>query len=104
MQLGQLQESSSKFAAYNATLAAIVVDTTETNDALAKRLGVTFPILSDADLSTVRAYGVEHVGKDIALPATVVVNVDGTVRWVYVGDRPADRPLLPDVLRVLEAA
>lgn len=79
-------------------------DATETNAALAKRLGVTFPILSDADLSTIRAYGVEHVGKDIALPATVVVNADGTVRWIYVGDRPADRPLLPDVLRVLQGA
>jgi len=86
----------------NASVVAIVSDATETNAALAKRLGVTFPILSDADLSTIRAYGVEHVGKDIALPATVVVNTDGTVRWVYVGDWPADRPLLPDVLRVLE--
>jgi len=81
---------------------AIVSDTAQTNAALAKRLGVTFPILSDVELSTIRAYGVEHVGKDIALPATVVVNTDGTVRWVYVGDRPADRPLVPDVLRVLE--
>ena len=100
----KLQESSAKFEASNATVAAVVVDGTETNAALAKRLGVTFPILSDADLSTVRAYGVEHVGKDIARPATVVVNTDGTVRWVYVGDRAADRPLLPDVLRVLEGA
>lgn len=100
----QLQESSAKFAATNAQVVAIVTDAAETNGALAKRLGVEFPILSDADLSAIRAYGVEHVGKDIALPATVVVNADGTVRWVYVGDRPADRPLLPDVLRVLEGA
>ncbi len=77
-------------------------DTNETNAALGKRLGVTFPILSDVDLATIRAYGVEDVGEDIALPATVVVNANGTVRWVYVGDRPSDRPLVPDVIRVLE--
>lgn len=100
----QLQESSSKFAATQTSVVAIVSDATETNAALAKRLGVTFPILSDPDLATIRAYGVEHVGKDIALPATVVVGADGKVRWAYVGDRPADRPLLPDVLRVLEGA
>lgn len=98
----QLQESSAKFAATNTQVVAIVTDSTESNAALAERLGVEFPLLSDADLSTIRAYGVEHVGKDISLPATIVVNADGTVRWAYVGDRPADRPLLPDVLRVLE--
>lgn len=100
----QLQETISKFAANNAKVVAIVSDDTETNAALSKRLEVTFPILSDPDLTAIRAYGVEHVGKDISLPATVVVNADGTVRWVYVGDRPTDRPLLPDVLRVLEGA
>ncbi len=98
----KLHESTAKFSANNAKVVAIVSDDTETNAALTKRLGVTFPILSDPDLSAIRAYGVEHVGKDIALPATVVVGADGTVRWVYVGDRPADRPLLPDVLRILE--
>ena len=39
---------------------------------------------------------------DISLPATVVVKQDGTVHWVYVGDRPSDRPLLTDVLAVLD--
>ncbi len=99
-----MQESSSSFAANQASVVAIVTDDSDTNAALAERLGVTFPILSDPDLTTIRAYGVEHVGKDIARPATVVVGEDGTVLWAYVGDRPADRPLLPDVLRVLEGA
>ncbi len=81
----------------------IVVDEAQTNAALASDLGLGYPILSDVSLATIRAYGVEDEGKDIALPATVVVNRDGTVRWVYVGDRPGDRPLVPDVLRVLES-
>lgn len=41
------------------------------------------------------------MGNDISLPATVVVGADGKVQWIYVGDRPADRPIIPDVLRVL---
>ena len=78
-----------------------MVDDTSTNAALTEKLGLSFPILSDPELSATRAFGVEDVGKDIALPATVIVGADGKVRWVYVGDRPADRPLVPDVLRVL---
>lgn len=80
------------------------MDAPQTNAALAERVGTEFPLLSDPKLETIRAYGVEHEGKDISRPATIVVAQDGTVLWSYVGDRPSDRPLLPDVLRVLDAA
>lgn len=80
----------------------IVVDGTGVNATLRKRLSLSFPLLSDPDLSTIRAYGVEDVGNDIALPATVVVSQDGRVRWLYVGDRPSDRPVVDDVLAVLD--
>ncbi len=79
-----------------------MVDGAGVNETLRKRLSLTFSLLSDPDLSAIRAYGVEDVGNGISLPATVVVNQDGTVRWVYVGDRPSDRPLLDDVLAVLD--
>ncbi len=82
----------------------IVVDTPDTNAALATRVGAEFSLLSDPKLETIRAYGVEHEGKDISRPATIVVGSDGTVLWSYVGDRPSDRPLLPDVLKVLDVA
>ena len=65
-------------------------------------MGSAVPLLADPGLDVVRAYGVEDVGSGIALPATVVVNQDGTVRWIYVGDRPIDRPLIPDVLQALD--
>ncbi len=79
-----------------------MVDGAGVNETLRKRLSLTFSLLSDPDLSAIRAYGVEDVDNGISLPATVVVNQDGTVRWVYVGDRPSDRPLLDDVLAVLD--
>jgi len=90
------------FDSRNVSVVGISVDSTSDNAALAEREGVKFPLLSDADLKTIRAYGVEHVGKDISLPATVIVDKGGTVVWVYVGDRQTDRPVLPDVLAVLE--
>lgn len=78
------------------------MDGTGVNETLRKRLSLAFPLLSDPDLQAIRAYGVEDVGNDISLPATVVVKQDGTVQWVYVGDRPSDRPILDDVLAVLD--
>lgn len=83
-------------------MVAISVDDTQTNAKLADKVGAKFPLLADPDLATIKAYGLEHEGKDIALPATVIVDKDGVVQWIYVGDRPPDRPLLADVFRVLE--
>ena len=81
----------------------ISADGTSDSAALAERKGVRFPLLSDTDLATIRAYGIEHVGKDISLPATIIVDRDGKVAWAYVGDRQTDRPVLPDLLAVLES-
>jgi peroxiredoxin len=82
---------------------AIVVDDAAHNAALAKKLDVEFPILTDPDLATTRAWGVEDVGNDIAQPATLVVDRAGTIAWAYVGDRPRDRPVMDVVLDVLTA-
>lgn len=80
-----------------------MVDDPAKNGALAERLGLEFPVLSDPELSTIRAWGVEHEGKDIALPATLVVDRSGKIAWAYVGDNPRDRPVLDTVISVLEA-
>lgn len=80
----------------------IVVDGSGVNETLRKRLSLAFPLLSDPDLKAIRVYGVEDVGNDISLPATIVVKQDGSVQWVYVGERASDRPVLDDVLAVLD--
>ncbi len=83
----------------------ISVDSVETNTALAARLGLSsVPLAADPDLSAVRAYGLEHVGKDISLPATIVIRTDGTIAWIYVGDNPRDRPSLEAMLAPLDPA
>lgn len=42
------------------------MDPPELSHALAERLGVTFPLLSDEDLSAIRAYGVEDAENGVA--------------------------------------
>lgn len=89
------------FNARGAQLFAISSDTPEDSRAFALKKGLTFPLLSDADLHVIRAYGVENEGKDIAIPATVIVDSSAKVTWVYVGDRAGDRPYVPAVLEAL---
>lgn len=100
----QLQDAAAELAKRDASVVAIVVDDGPTNAKLAKRLGVGFPILSDADLSATKAYGIEDAGKDIALPATFVIDRSGKLRWLYVGDNPRDRPIVSSILDALDKA
>lgn len=91
-QLDRLQARLGEVEGKGASLVAISVDPVEDTNKLADRHGYTFPMLTDPDLAAIRAYGVEDVGNDISLPATVVVGKDGTIAFVYVGDAPGDRP------------
>ncbi|MBL4685732.1 MAG: peroxiredoxin family protein [Nannocystaceae bacterium] len=97
----QLQDHAESFAAKNASVVAIVVDAPAKNKSLSTKLGVKFPILSDPKLAAIRGYGIEHVGEDIALPATFVIAKDGRVLLVYVGDSPSDRPTVEALLAAL---
>lgn len=80
---------------------AISVDSLDTSATLAHRLGLTFPLLSDADVALTRAYRIEDEAKDIALPATYVVDRSGTVVYALVGEAPRDLPLLDEVLAAI---
>lgn len=59
---------------------------------------LTFPILSDPDLAVIRAYGVEHLGHDIAHPATFIVDRTRTLRFAYLGEGMADMPPVEKIL------
>ena len=57
---------------------------------LAKQTAAPFPVLSDGDDATTVSYNLFENG--LALPATVLVDRGGRVRWQYVGQTPSDRP------------
>ena len=68
---------------------------------LAERLGVTYAILADTDLSITRAYGAMEAGKSHPRPATFVLDADRKVVYRHVGESAADRPALDDILSAL---
>jgi peroxiredoxin len=85
-------------------LAAISADAAEESVALADKLAIGFPLLSDTDLRAATAWGVAMQGKDIAVPATFVVLPDRRVFWKKVGESVTDRADNDEILEVVERA
>ena len=67
---------------------------------------VSFPFLLDEDRRVTKAYGLYHrIGMDafnIAHPATLVVDRNGTIRYLYVGDNQHDRAPMDKVLEAIK--
>jgi peroxiredoxin len=66
---------------------------------------VSFPFLLDEDRSVTKAYGLYHrIGMDalnIAHPATLVINRDRVVRYIYRGDNQTDRAPFNQVMEAV---
>lgn len=100
--MGDLAAVQAELAAQGVGLAAISVDEAADSQALAKRLGVEFALLSDPDARVIAAYGVKMEGGTFAVPATFVVRNNRTIAWQYVGDTVPDRPPVDVVREELE--
>ena len=85
-------------------LAAISADSVEESVALADKLALGFPLLSDTDLKAATAWGVAMKGRDIAVPATFVVLPDRRVFWKKVGESMTDRADNDEILEVVGRA
>ena len=74
---------------------AISTDDLSGAEAIAERLGISFPILYNPDAEVVMNYGVFNVLGDspgLATPATFIIDRNGVIRWKYVAKRYADIP------------
>lgn len=89
------------FEAQNATLVAISVDPPEINADLARKLGVTFPLLSDTSREVTKAYGLHDPPNDIAWPAIYIVDPGGTVTWRSLAEDYKVRPAAEVILEQL---
>jgi peroxiredoxin len=67
---------------------------------------VSFPFLLDEDRVVTKSYGLYHlIGMDainIAHPATLVIDRERTVRYIYRGDNQHDRAPLADVMAAIQ--
>ncbi len=100
-QLGRFEARRAELEQAGAALAAVCVDPVETSRALVEKMKLGFPILSDPGGAVVRAWGVEHSGKGIAIPSVFVVARDGTIRWRSISALVTDRPTEDEVLAVV---
>lgn len=88
--MGQLAQSYQRFQEAGAALLMLSVDSPKRAAQLVAETRAPFPVLSDVDDEVTVAYNLFENG--IALPATVLIDTTGRVRWLYVGQNPADRP------------
>jgi len=67
-----------------------------------ERHPISFPFLLDEDRTVTKAYGLHHaLGTDalnIAHPATLVIDRQGVVRYIYRGQNQHDRAPLDEVI------
>jgi peroxiredoxin len=103
-QLGELKFSEGKLASRHATLMAISADPIEDARALKAKVGAGYLVCSDPSLAVIAAWGLQDPGAPIAKPTTVVIGKDGTIRYLHVGDTPADRPTPEQLLTAVDSA
>ncbi|WP_345745862.1 peroxiredoxin-like family protein [Streptomyces sp. ODS28] len=124
--LRALQERRAEIAERGARLVAVSPQVPDESLSLVEKEGLDFDVLSDVGSETARAYGLafdlpgylaeiyEEFGFDLhrvngghartlPLPATYVIDGDGTVRWAFVDTDYSRRAEPSDVLDALDA-
>jgi glutaredoxin-dependent peroxiredoxin len=86
-----------------AELVAISADSATRCGALAKKLGLQFPLLSDPDLAVIRRWGVADEENGIAWPAVYVVARNGRIAWRSLTENYTKRPASQEIIAALDA-
>ena len=68
----------------------ISVDSARRNQAFAKELGITFPVLSDETKAVTKQYGVLYPLIRVAKRVTFVIDRQGVIREIKEGGEAAD--------------
>jgi peroxiredoxin len=104
--LRSFQHRLSEFDARGVRVVGISVDPPEISQRQSRKLGYTFPLLSDPNAKVIRRYDVLHPGvgpkgADIARPAEFLLDSNGIVRWVNLTESIAVRARPKQVLDAL---
>jgi mycoredoxin-dependent peroxiredoxin len=76
------QSDLAKFAKTGTQVLGISVDSSPTNKAFAKQIGVTFPLLSDFQRKVSEEYGVLNSEHGFANRTTFVIDKEGVIRHI----------------------
>ena len=105
-ELCTLQDGFTEFEELGVKVLAISVDSIFSHHAWAEKLGITFPLLSDFNREVVRLYDVIHeeiLGlKGIAKRSVFVLDREGTVKYRWVSEDPAQLPNIEEIKANLE--
>ncbi len=103
------QDSHARLDSADATILGICVDSPFSNGAFATSNGISFPILSDYERLTIRAYGIAHEdfagmeGYTASKRAIFVVDEDGDVSYKWVADVPSEEPNYEVIMAHIES-
>ena len=107
-ELGELREVDAAMRKKGGRLLAVSVDEPHHSLEVVASLKLPFAILSDSRREVTRAYGLLHEGAspegaDIAIPAHLLLDRSGTIRWRYVARKSHDRPHPDEDLAAISA-
>ncbi len=106
-QLSQLAAAYELIRSLDAELIAISADPEDDTPGATFDRVWCFPLISDRHLTVIDLYGVrddaDSSGRQIARPATFVLDPDGIVRFCHVGADRQDRPAVGSILLALES-
>jgi peroxiredoxin len=69
------------------------VEGAEKGQSVSDLLDLQYPVLSDRDHRVVDQYGVYNLlGDELATPSVFLIDLEGIIRWEYVGQDTRDRP------------
>lgn len=101
-QLPEIQSHLARFRALDAEVLGISVDSWYANTEFARKLSLSFPLLSDFDRAACAAYGVLVPDRGYSRRALFVVDKRGRVAWREIAPGPTDIPSTEDALAALE--
>ena len=89
-EMAKYQENSGQFNVNNTVILGMSVDSTWANAAFADKLGVKFPILSDANREISKSYGVWNEQGLVSNRSTFVIDKSGVVKTEFLAAEALD--------------
>ncbi len=102
-QLPMVQKELGRFQSLDAEVLGISVDSHFANQAFARHLGLSFPLLSDFRRETSAAYGVLNPDTLHSGRAVFLIDRQGAIVYKEVSAAPGDPSQIPSVERILAA-